>query len=139
MTFPGRQFSGSVFNFETEGGDGVNDPARPIQRIKYDDILPAFISVNATTQIVASTTGKIIEIVSIVATADATLRLRLESWDGTTATPMSPSFDVTASKDFRHSGELGSAIARSSLGQSVRVALVSGTGNFTAWVQYRLV
>jgi len=136
MTFVGRDFSGSAFNFETESAGSDN---RPVQRIKYDDILPAFISVSATTEIVEAVGGKIIEIVSIIATADATLKLRLESWDGTTGTTISPSFDVTAAKDFRHSGELGSAISRSSLDQGVRVALVSGTGNFTVWVQYRIV
>lgn len=136
MTFPGKQFSGSQYNFETEG-DGVTTDARPVQRIKYDDIFPGFISVSATTEIVAATTGKVIEIVSIVCTANATLNLRLESWDGTIATAISPAFDVTAAKDFRHSGELGSAIAKSATGQSVRLALVSGTGNFTGWVQYR--
>lgn len=139
MPFPGRQFSGSVFSFETEAGDGASAPARPIQRIKYDDILSAFINVSATTVIVAAVAGKVIEIVSIITTADATLKLRLENWDGTTATAISPSFDVTAAKDFRHSGELGSAIAKSVSGQGIQLALVSGTGNFTGWIQYRLV
>jgi hypothetical protein len=137
MTFNGRDFSGASYSFETEG-DGNTTPARAVQRIKYNDILPAFINVNATTDIVPAVAGKTIEIVSIICTADATLKLRLESWDGTTATPISPSFDVTTAKDFRHSGELGSAIAKSVLAQSVRIALI-GAGNFTGWLQYRLV
>jgi len=138
MTFVGRDFSGSAFNFETESAGSDN---RPIQRIKYDDILPAFIpgSVNASTVIVPAVSGKIIEIVSIICTANAALQLRLESWDGTTGTTISPSFDVTAAKDFEWGGRLASRITASSLGQGVRVALVSGTGNFTSWVQYRLV
>jgi hypothetical protein len=136
MTFLGRDFNGSSYSFETESAGSDN---RPIQRIKYDDILPAIISVSASTEFFAPIAGKSVEVVSIVSTADATLKLRLESWDGATGTPISPSFDVTASKDFRHSGELGSAIAKSSTGQSIRLALVSGTGNFTGWVQYRLV
>jgi hypothetical protein len=137
MPFNGRDFSGSSFTFETEG-DGSTVPARPVQRIKYDDILPASISSSATTDLVPAVTGKIIEIVSIVCTADATLKLRVENWDGTTATPLSPNFDVTAIKDFKHYGPLGSAIAKSTVSNSIRIALVSGTGNFTAWVQYRL-
>jgi len=139
MPFLGRDFNGSQFPFETESGIGGN--SRPIQRIKYDDILPAFISVSATTEIVAAVAGKVIEVVSIVCTSGATLTLRLENWDAptTTATPISPSFDVTAAKDFRHSGELGSAISKSLTGDAVRLALVSGTGNFTGWIQYRLV
>jgi hypothetical protein len=139
MPFTGRQFSGSSFSFETEAGDGTSAPARPIHRIKYDDILPAFISANASTQIVAPLAGKAVEIVSIVCTADATIKLRLDSWDGTTGTPVSPPFDVTAAKDFRHSGGLGSVIAKSSTGQGLRLALVSGTGNFTGWIQHRVV
>ena len=137
MPFLGRDFNGSQFAFETESGVGGN--SRPIQRVKYDDILSAFISVSTTTSIVIAVTGKVIEIVSIVATADATIKLRLESWDGFISTPISPSFDVTASKDFRHSGELGSAIAKTFSANDARLALVSGTGNFTGWVQYRLI
>jgi hypothetical protein len=139
MPFPGRQYNGSIYNFETEAGDGTSAPARPIQRIKYDDILPAIVSVNASTQIVEALAGKSVEVVSIICTADATMKLRMESWDGTTGTPISPSFDVTAAKDFRHSGELGSAIAKSSSGQGIRLALVLGTGNFTGWIQYRMI
>jgi hypothetical protein len=139
MTFPGRQFSGSLFNFKTKGGDGVSADAVPVHAIDISDIVSAFIpSVNATTEIVAAAPGKAIEIVSIICTADASLQLRLESWNGSTATSISPNFDVTTSKDFRHGGELCSVIAKSATGESVRLALTSGTGNFTGWVQYRL-
>ncbi len=141
MTFPGRQFSCSQYNFKTQGGDGVSADAVPIHALETSDILPTWIPglVSATTEIVAAVTGKSIEIVSIVSSADASLRLRLESWDGTTATPMGSSFLVTASKDFTYSGVIGSFIAQSEVSESVQLALVSGTGNFTGWVQYRLV
>jgi hypothetical protein len=141
MTFPGRQFNGGQYNFKTKGGDGTAADAVPVHALETSDIIPGWIPglVSATTEIVAATTGKTIEIVSIVSSADASLRLRLESWDGSAATPIGSSFLVTAPKDFTYSGVIGSFIAKSEVSQSVRLALVSGTGNFTGWVQYRLV
>jgi hypothetical protein len=143
MPFTGQEYGGGPFKFETEGGDGLSAAARPIHRIKHDDILPIFINPTFAAapdnaDLMLPVSGKIIEIVSITCTASSSMIVRLENWDGITPVQISPNFHVTASKDYTVSGVLGAVIAKSLISQGIRIRTVSGSGDFSAWAQYRL-
>jgi hypothetical protein len=139
MTFTGQEYGGAPYKFKTKGGDGQSTDAWPIHEAMRDDILSEFVNDTVTTILIPAVTGKKIEVINIDCTASAPVVLRLEDWDTVTPIAISPDFHVTADKDFSKNGSIGSAIAKSTVSQSIRIALVSGTGNFTAWVQYRLI